>query len=95
MVKWLTPADIIFLLLGRPEEVGRLLGLHEKSPYYWKKETAARSVGDLPSARIMRALLDHARAHGIPLTAEHLIHGAPEDEIAALVAGLDARRDAA
>jgi hypothetical protein len=41
----------------------------------------------------MRKLLAHARAHGIPLTPEHLIFGASEKELALLVA-FAARRDA-
>jgi hypothetical protein len=63
-----------------------MLSMNVKSPYAWKRESNKRDAGDLPSVRIMRALLSHATARGIPLRAEHLIWGASEAEIAALTA---------
>lgn len=43
------------------------------------------AAGDMPSARVMRSLLAHAAAKGIPLKPEHLIWGAPAAEVEALL----------
>jgi len=95
MVNWLTPAEVVFRLIGRPERVGPIVGQHEKSPYTWLRGSAWRDPGDLPTPRTQRLLLAYAAQHGIPLTARHLIEGADEAEIAALLAPGPRQEDAA
>jgi len=74
-------------LIGRPETLAELCGYQAKSPYTWRRASMHRAAGDLPSARVQRILLTHAREQGIPLRAEHLVFGAGADEIERLRAG--------
>lgn len=68
-------------LIGTPEEIARICGIAEKSPYAWRFASKGREAGDLTSAVHMRRLLAHSEAHGLGLTAEHLIRGASEAEV--------------
>jgi len=86
MTLHLTPLQVCERLIGKPEQIASAIGLHEKSAYHWRNARTGRAAGDLPSATVMRALLAYAAARQIPLTAEHLIWGASEDELAALIA---------
>jgi hypothetical protein len=86
MDKTHTPFDAIVAALGSVEAVADVCRRHRTTLYYWNRASADRLAGDLPSTEIMRRLLAHARAHGIPLTAEHLIYGASADELARLAA---------
>lgn len=61
--------------------------LNRKAAYTWQKPSEQRLAGDIPPVH-QRALLDHSDRHGLGLTAEHLIRGASEAEVAAI---LDAR----
>lgn len=70
--------------------IAEVLGYVKTAPYLWQKPAKGREVGDLPSAIVMRALLTHAAANQIPLTADHLIWGATEAEVAAILAQRDA-----
>lgn len=81
----MTPFEIVERLIGRPEVVSSVIGLSGKTAYGWRRPSAARDAGDIPSARTMRSLLAHAAAHRIPLKPEHLIWGAPAAEIEALL----------
>lgn len=81
----LTPLQVCTRLLGAYPALARVVGYGEKAPYLWEKPASNREAGDLPSARIMRALLDHSDRHGLGLTAEHLIWGASEAEVAAIL----------
>lgn len=72
--------------MGKPERLGVIAGLHPKSAYHWRNERKGRAAGDLPTASIMRALLTHSAAHQLGLTADHLIWGASEDEVAQILA---------
>lgn len=85
MSKHLTPLAVLERLIGPPEVIAKAAGLHVKSAFPWRRPSSMREAGDLPSFRIARRLLAYAAARQIPLTAEHLIWGAPEAEIAALV----------
>jgi hypothetical protein len=78
--------EVCLALIGRPEALSRIAGLGPKAAYGWRYGSKWRDEGDVGSARPMRALLAHARQHGIPLTAEHLIWGADAAEIEALLA---------
>lgn len=81
MSEHLTPLTVAEILLGGIEEVGRLSGRDGKAAYHWRNQNSARDAGDMPSTRVMRSLLAHAAAKGIPLRAEHLIWGAPAAEV--------------
>jgi hypothetical protein len=86
MTNHLTPVQVCERLIGAPEVISAVCGLNEKSVYPWRRPSSGRAAGDVPSALHMRAILAHARARGIPLTAEHLIWGAEAAEIEALLA---------
>ncbi|MEM9726075.1 MAG: hypothetical protein AAF909_11495 [Pseudomonadota bacterium] len=84
----LTPADVVFAMIGPPDVVGPICETHVATPYNWMRASGGRDAGDIPSARHMRRLLAHAEAEGIPLTAEHLIRGATQAELDALLSQL-------
>ena len=86
----LTPIQVCERLLGGPAALGSIAGLNDKAAFHWRHPTKWRDAGDLPSARIMRSLLAHAAARGIPLTADMLIWGADAAEIDALLASRQA-----
>jgi|GEM_PF-1076618 len=96
-----TPLAVAEALIGRPEKIGEIVGVHPKSPYQWRDKSGLRAAGDIPYDAHKRALLAYAAANCIPLTAEHLIWGTSEDELARLVASLpvapafSSRREAA
>jgi hypothetical protein len=77
----LTPLEVCEALIGPPERLSVIIGYNSKAAYNWRHPTGRRPAGDLPSTKIMRSLLDHAKARGIPLTAEHLIWGATAEEV--------------
>lgn len=81
-----SPTDVVLRLFGGIEATAAAAGLKPKSPHVWRRAAKGRPAGDIPSAATMRKLLTHAAAHGIPLTAEHLIWGASAEELAALAA---------
>lgn len=81
----LTPFEIVERLIGPPEAVGRAIGFADKTTYGWRRPSAARDAGDIPSARTMRSLLAYSDQHQRGLKPEHLIWGAPAAEIEALL----------
>jgi hypothetical protein len=81
----LSPVDVSFRLFGGYKGVAGVLGMSEKSPLAWKRPSKYREAGDFPNTSILRTLLAAARQRRIPLTADHLIYGASEAEIAALL----------
>lgn len=88
----LTPVEVCEMLIGPLSDLERIVGYRPKAGYGWRRPGKWRDAGDIPSSRLQRRLLAFAAAARIPLTAEHLIWGAPEAEIRALVAhGRDAR----
>lgn len=86
MTQDLTPMEVCIRLIGPEPTIAQALGYARSGPWLWHKPAKGRDAGDLPSARIMRALLAHSTAKGLGLTADHLIWGAPEDEIAEILA---------
>ncbi len=86
MSNHLTPLEVCERLIGKPETVAEASGLHKKSAFPWRHASKWREAGDLPSAKVMRALLAHSAAHQLGLTAEHLIWGASEEEIEGILA---------
>jgi hypothetical protein len=90
MSNHLTPLEVCERLIGKPEAVAEASGLHKKSAFPWRYASKWREAGDLPSAKVMRQLLDHSATHRLGLTAHHLIWGADEAEVAAILAQRDA-----
>lgn len=88
----LKPAQVIEALIGPPSIVGPIVGLSDKAGYSWRRSSALREAGDVPSTRTMRMLLTHAAARDIPLRAEHLIWGAPEAEVEDILQQMAARK---
>lgn len=81
-----TPLEVCERLIGKPELLAGLFGYEsDKAPYNWRHATSTRDAGDIPSARLMRALLAHSDAHALGLTAAHLILGASEAEVQAIL----------
>lgn len=89
-----TPLEVCERLLGGPEAVGRAAGVNEKRPYGWRSGSQHREAGDIP-LKPARRLLAWASRRGIPLTAEHIVYGATEAELARLEARLPAAHAAA
>ena len=87
-----TPLAVAEALIGGPEKIGLICGVHPKSPYQWRGVAGLRGAGDIPYAAHMRALLAHSAAHQLGLTADHLIWGASDDEVAAILAARDGQR---
>lgn len=94
MTGHLTPYAVAVALIGRPEHLGAVCGLHRTSAYGWESGSKNRDPGDLPP-RANRALLAYSRRHGLGLTADHLIHGASAAEIDAILEARAAGRVAA
>lgn len=90
MGKHLTPLEVCERLIGPPAVLGVVCGLSIKATYIWRRPATGRAAGDIPSAPNMRNLLDHSDRLGLGLTANHLIRGASEDEIAAILAARNA-----
>lgn len=91
----LTPVQVCERLIGPLPVLERIVGYRPKAGYAWLRPSGSREAGDLPSARLMRSLLAHAAARGIPLTADHLIWGASAAEIDALAKPAPASLEAA
>ncbi|GGH36140.1 hypothetical protein SAMN05444007_108226 [Cribrihabitans marinus] len=81
----LTPLEVCERLIAPRKSLGSLIGYKPKAAYNWVNGSAWRRPGDMPPDA-NRRLLAHAAKNGIPLTADHLIWGAPRAEIEALVA---------
>jgi hypothetical protein len=73
-------------LIGPPEVLGPAIGYGMKAAYHWRRERDGRRPGDLPSVEVIRLILAHSSANGLGLTADHLIWGAPEEEIDGILA---------
>lgn len=82
----LTPVDILEALIGPPPVLEAIAGARPKGYYAWRRASCRRQAGWLPTIELMQRFLTYARARSIPLTADHLIWGAPRAEIEALLA---------
>lgn len=99
MVHELTPLQVCERLIGPPPVIARAAGYTEKAAYAWRAASSPaarqrREAGHMPP-RAMRALLLHSDEHALGLTARHLIMGAGEAEIEAILQARAARREAA
>jgi len=86
MSKHLAPVTVAERLFGSIERVSEIVGNRAKAAYNWRWPTSNADAGDFRSMRHVRALHIHALQNNIPLKLEHLIYGASEDEVAALLA---------
>ncbi len=86
MSNHLTPLDVCERLIGPPQSLALICGLHAKSVFPWKRASKWREAGDVPSTHLQRRLQNHSNIHALGLTALHLIWGADEGEIAAILA---------
>lgn len=91
----LTPIQVCERMIGPPPVLAEINSYDRTAAYGWRQAAKNRDAGDLPSTRVMRALLAYASARNIPLTADHLIWGAPASEIEALLAAAPAQSVAA
>jgi hypothetical protein len=82
----LTPLEVCRRLFGSLEALALDLGYSEKAPYNWRHASDKRDAGDLPSAKIMRRVLQISKGRGLGLTARHLVEGATEEEVASILA---------
>ena len=91
----LTPIEVCERLIGRPEVISRICEINEKSAYQWRGARGPRAAGDLPLTAYIRRLLAHSAAHGLGLTADHLIWGASEAEVADILSLRQVKAEAA
>lgn len=87
----LAPMEVCERLIGKPEAISAAAGMGQKTAYHWRHERFGRAAGDLPSTIVQRALLAHSDHHGLGLLPQHLIFGATEAEIAAILAARGSR----
>ncbi len=83
MAQVLTPLECVVYLIAPLKDLHKIVDQHQKSVYNWRNASGWRRAGQIPPPAQAK-LLCHAEAVGLPLTARHLILGAPRDEIAAL-----------
>ena len=81
----LSPMAVCERVIGTPEQIAAITRCAAKSPYGWRGASLNRDAGDIPSARHMRALLAHAAARRLPLTAEDLIFGCAAEDLEARI----------
>jgi hypothetical protein len=86
MTRDLTPLEVCERLVGPIEVFGPIAGVGCKAPYNWRHARGLRQSGEIPYDHYKRALLAHSDRHGLGLTAEHLIRGASQAEIDAILA---------
>ena len=67
------------------EKLALIAQTHPKSPFHWRRVSGWRAAGDMPP-RVNRLLLAYSDAHALGLTPAHLILGATEAEVAAILA---------
>lgn len=88
MSKHLTPLEVCEWLLAPIEELAMIAGASQKAGYPWRRSSGWRDAGDMPP-RANRRLLAWAARHERPVTADHLIWGAPLDEVRELAEQID------
>lgn len=82
----LTPLEVCVRLIGPLGALAEIIGYGPTAPYLWERASRSRPAGHFPSTLILQRLLSHSAAHNLGLTAEHLIWGASEAEIEAILA---------
>lgn len=82
----LTPVQVCEKLIGPPQTLSKIAKMTSKTAYNWRHPSNNRDAGDMPP-RANRALLAYSDAHGLGLTADHLINGASVAEVASILDG--------
>ncbi|MDQ2079507.1 hypothetical protein RA307_04875 [Xanthobacteraceae bacterium Astr-EGSB] len=77
----LEPAHTIIRKFGGPSAVANITGAHRTRVSNWQRPKSVGGTGGVVPQRHHRALLDYARQHDIPLSAEEFV--APADANAA------------
>jgi len=86
MSKHLTPLTVSERLIGGISDIAAVCGLSEKAPFHWKNAGGHHDAGDIRSTRQQKMLLRYSQEYSLGLTAEHLIFGATEDQVDAILA---------
>lgn len=85
MSKHLTPVEICEAVFGGPAGIAEVLGMHNKTPYLWRRSSKGRTAGDIPHSAQVRRLVAAARAAQVHLTTDHLTFGMTLDELGRLL----------
>ena len=85
MGSYLTPLEVCERLIGPRGALAAICGLGKKGAFFWNRPSQWRDAGDM-LPKHQRSLLDHSDRNGLGLTADHLIRGATEAEVAAVLA---------
>ena len=80
----LTPTQVAILVLGTRNLVAEVCGVSGSAVTQWGNASRARAAGDIPSIQYIRRILARPEAQGLDL--EHLIRGATQAEIDAILA---------
>jgi hypothetical protein len=86
MSERLTPLRVCERLIGPITLIAHICGVSDTAPHHWKRGSKLHGAGDIPSARHMARLLAHSDRLGLGLTPLHLIEGAEEAEVEAILA---------
>ena len=81
----LSPVTVAERVFGSIERVAEITGNRPKSGYSWRWPSGTSDAGDFRSMRHVRAIHAYALARHIPLTLDHLIYGATEAEVEAIL----------
>lgn len=90
MSEHLTPLRVCERLIGSITLIAEICQVSHTAPHHWKRGSKLHRAGDIPSARHMARLLAYSDRLGLGLTPLHLIEGADEAEVTAI---LDARQE--
>ena len=82
----LTPLEVCERLIGPLPFLAEICGYVRTAGYIWRNGSTTRDKNDIPSARLMRSLLAYSDAHALGLTPAHLILGASDADVAAILA---------
>ena len=79
-----TPLDAVHELIGPADLIAEICEIDRTTVISWQRGGKYRNAGDIPSARHMRRLVEYSRKRNLGLTYEHVVSGAPSEEIAFL-----------
>lgn len=73
------PAQTIIKKLGGPSAVAEVVGIHRTRVSSWQRSRETGGTGGRIPQNHISALLEHARAKGLALTADDLLRTGPSD----------------
>lgn len=88
MGSYLTPLEVCERLIGTRGTLAAICGLQKKGAFFWNRPSKWRAAGDILPGH-QRRLLAFSAAHGLGMTAEHLVRGATPAEIETILAARD------